>query len=231
MVTAAAEEAGDDAKISHKGRRAVAVMQLLNGIWVADPWQQPCLCAFGDHGRTRRTPAGHSVAVRRRLDGLDLAALRSNRSGARGSGMGDVTVGAQFDRRHYSWDQSQCSWGRISPELCNKLLNWGRIERRIVFQGYEFSCRNCGMDRCISINRMADTQSCDGCGVTNREAHQSRPSPVAVSTQRGDRHAVDQGCSRTSWQSIEWWHRSINERAPLFGVLPGVQLTPRAPGD
>ena len=105
----------------------------------------------------------------------------------------DVTVGAQFDRQHYSWDQVHRTLGLgISRDLCNKLLDW-LIERRIVFQGYKFSCANCGMGRWYSINRLADTQSCDGCGITTAKPIKVDQLPWRYRLNEAIAQAVDQG--------------------------------------
>jgi hypothetical protein len=127
MVTATAEEAGYNATISDKGRRAVAVMRLLNGLSglriLASSRVYGLLETMAEHVERRQAI---QLAVRRRLDRLDLAALTAQQEAAFVEAVwGDVTVGAQFDRQHYSWDQVHRALGPgISRELCNKLLDW-----------------------------------------------------------------------------------------------------------
>lgn len=232
MVAAVAEEAGYSARIWDKGQRAIALMQLFDG-----EVGLRLLASSRVYGLIERMAESIErrqavqQAVRRAFERLDVDTLPQQHEDAiTAVVLSDVTEGAQFDRQHYTWNDVKNALGEgARRDQCDRLIEW-LVERRILFQGYKFTCLNCGLGRWYSINSLSDTQTCEGCGHLSRKPVSPNVLQWRYRLNETVAQAVDQGVLPHLLavnQMIGWRH---DERAPLYGYLPGVQLSPRVTG-
>ena len=222
IVAAVASRAGYVAHISDKGRRAIALMRLLGG--------EPGLRVLASSRVYRLLVTMAQIverqavqqAVRRRVEGI----VTAEQADALGESVWrDVTEGGQFDRQHLTWDGIRKGLD-VSPEDCNALIEW-LVQRRVLFQGYDFTCPECGMRRWHPINRLADTQLCDGCQAVSLKPITPNVLQWRYRLNEAVAQAVDQGVlpHLLAVRRMSEW--TADRRAPLLGLLPGLQPEPR----
>lgn len=219
--------AGYDARVSDKGRRAVALVRLLggdNGLRVL-----ASSLVYGLLHAMAETVERQAVqrAVRRHVDGRLSPAQEDAEVDAV---LRDATAGGQFDRQHWTWDRVTRTLGAgVSKAACDRLVGW-LVERRVLFQGYEFACPTCGTRRWHPIGRLSETQVCDGCQVASSAPITTNTLTWRYRLNEAVAQAVDQGVLPhllAANRVLEWAH---DRRAPLLGFLPGVLLSPRGAG-
>ncbi len=228
VVAAVADDAGYRARIDDKGQRAIAVMRLLGG--------EPGLRLLASSRVYRlieamsETDARQAAqrAARRALERLTIDNLADQQVDVIVEAVrADVTEGAQFDRQHLDWGQIKIALGGrdVSTELCNRVIEW-LVERRVLFQGYRFNCENCGLARWHSMNRLSDTQVCEGCGHSTAKPGSTNNLAWRYRLNETIAKAVDQGQipHLLAVNRMLAWRQ--DSRAPLFGLLPGVVLSP-----
>jgi hypothetical protein len=228
VVAATAQDAGYSARISDKGQRAIAVMRLLDSEQGLRLLSSSRLYGLLDNMSETVQRQAIQRAVRRGLERLAVENVAEQQEEAFVEAVrGDVTEGAQFDRQHFSWNQVKEALGpHVSSDACNRVIEW-LVEHRVLFQGYKFRCANCGVERWYSINRLADIQTCEGCGHASARPISSNQLSWRYRLNETVAQAVDQGLIPHLLvlnRMLAWRH---DDRSPLFGFLPGVLLTPR----
>jgi hypothetical protein len=232
IVASVAAEAGYSARIPEKAQHAIAVLNLLDG--VVGLRLLASSRVYGLLERMAETVERRQAiqrGVRRGLERLDIANLLQQHEDAIVSAIwSNVVEGSQFDRQHYTWDSVKAALGDgVTQEQCKQLVEW-LVEHRILFQGYKFSCSNCGISRWYSVNHLSDTQTCEGCGHSSRKPISPNVLPWRYRLNETVAQAVDQGVlpHLLAVNRMSDWRR--DQRAPLYGILPGLELSPREAG-
>jgi hypothetical protein len=228
IVSTVASEAGYDAKISDKGRRAIAVLQVLG-----DDSGLQILCSSRVNYLLRQmseTVKRQAVqnAVQRGLQRLriDPPVSSEQEHGVVEDVLRDVTWGSQFDRQHYTFDDVKRALGfGVTQEQCHQLLGW-LVARRILFQGYKFTCPSCSIERWQSIDRLASVQVCEGCQTSIANPISTGNLQWRYRLNETIGQAIDQGAIPHLLAANRMREWLGDERAPLFGLLPGVLLRP-----
>lgn len=231
IAHAAAKQVGYSFAISEKGRRALAVMRLLHdefGLRLIA--SSRVFSLIETMSQTVRRQAVQQ-AVRQGLDRLNIAALQAQDEEDLTSAIwADVTHGGQFDRQHLTWDQVRNTIGVDIPrDQFEQVLEW-LIEHRILFQGYQFQCPSCGINRWNSINHLSDVQVCEGCGDTSRKPITTNQLNWRYRLNETLAQSVEQGVLPHLLAANRMLAWRVDQRGPLFGLLPGVQLSPLEPG-
>lgn len=232
IVASIAEEAGYSARMPEKAQHAIAVLKLLDGEvglrLLASSRVYGLLEQMAESVKRRQAI---QQGVRRGLERLDMATVLQQHGDAIVSAIwSNVVEGSQFDRQHYTLGKVKDALGDdVTQVQCKQLVEW-LVERRILFQGYEVSCSNCGIGRWYSVNRLSDTQFCEGCGHSSRKPISTDVLPWRYRINETVAQAVDQGVlpHLLAVFRMSDWHR--DQRAPLYGYLPGLQLSPLEPG-
>jgi hypothetical protein len=229
MVEAVAADAGYNARVSDKGQRAIATMELIGG-----ETGLRLLASSRVYGLIERMAESieqrqaMQKELRRALGKLDIATLsRQQEDVITEAILKGVTQGAQFDRQHFTWNDIKNALGDgVGQTYCNRLVDW-LVERRIVIQGYSFTCTNCGISRWYSVNHLSEVQTCEGCNYSSRKPVSSNVLHWRYRLNETVAQAVDQGVlpHLLAVNQIVGWRE--DSRAPLYGCLPGVQLIPR----
>ncbi len=227
FVEGLAKRAGYRADISEKGQLAIAVMNLLG-----DDQGLQLMASSLIYDLFRKMAEVHPrQAVQANITRLitEMAAPE-NQAALVDAVVEEVTRESQFDRQHWTSSRIQQELRGISQTTGNQVIEW-LVERRVLLQGYEFTCPVCRLRRWYSIARLSVGQLCDGCQNTTTKPISTGTLTWSYRLNELFGHAVDQGIlphllavnNARAWIS--------DERAPLLGLLPGVTLTPLVEGE
>lgn len=220
-VDAVALAAGFAAKVSDKGKLAIAVLERFGSLQ-----ELSMLASSRVYGLLNEMATGIvsrqavQSALRRHAPNLDEAATIDSMRFTLEQGL---LSDGQFDRQHFTGNQIHNQL-KVSKDDANWVLSF-LVERGIIFRGFEVQCQNCGLRRWQVIDRMAASYTCDGCLTT-------MPTPLTSNDVLQWRyrlnelvaHAVDQGVLPhllgVHHLANQYWGRD----SPLLGFLPGVDF-------
>lgn len=221
-VDAVAAAAGFSARVSDKGKLAIAVLDLFGS------QQALSLLSSSNVYALLNTMATGIVSRQAVQSALRRHAPQLNN---------EVTVEAvretleqglasdgQFDRQHFTGDQIRKHL-KVSNDDANWILSF-MVQRGIVFRGFELQCQNCGLTRWILIDRMAADYTCDGCLTTsptplNNDVLQWRYRLNELVAQ-----GVDQGVLPHLLAVRHLTTQYRGRDSALLGLLPGVDFLP-----